>query len=84
MSELTMITNGGAAPRRKAHWRDVEPETPETPTVRVARKIALRKSTAADIWLNALLTLAMVAALVIWARIMFEMISEVVGLMPFR
>jgi len=84
MSELTMIANGGAAPRRKAHWRDVEPETPQASTVRVARKIALRKSTAADIWLNGLLALALVAALAIWARTMIEMIAEVVGLMPFR
>ena len=65
-----------------ARTRDAGPETPQAPTVRVARKIALRKSKRADIWLNGLLTLAVVAALVIWAHTMLEMISEVVGLMP--
>jgi hypothetical protein len=83
---VAKVTGGRTrgAPRRRAQPRDLRLETPQAPTVRVARKIALRKSKTTDIWLNGLLTLAVVAALVIWARTMLEMISEMVGLIPFR
>jgi len=85
-SPVVKVTGGQirGAPPRRPQLRDLGPETPQAPSVRIARKIALRKSKPTDIWLNGLLTLAVVVALVIWARTMLEMISEIVGLIPFR